>query len=319
MVIGNFTMKVEQILNETKVSLYGKATYNKPLKDISLMQWISFYADKSKDKVLKIREVNSYDEKSAKQMKLDLLPAISVTGHFPEYRRVYLADRMNPVICIDIDKDGNDDVIDWEKVKRDVMALPFVFYASLSCRGEGVFCYVYWDTTKDFLKVWYALERDFKEKLNITIDKNCKDITRLRFISYDSNTLIKKEVEMYSDEYEKYESCDTFDLNIKFNEDDLFIYKCIYHLIKECNYKSNDYNDWLQDGFRLATFGEYGKILFMMLSQLSDNYDEVDALKKWNECCRTSKKQKGCLTYYFKKLKDIYGQNWKQIIEKYLY
>lgn len=300
-----------ELIKETMVSLYGRVTYNKPLKDISLFNWMIYYSNKNKGTILKIRELNITDPDTAKKMKTDNLPCISVTGHFPEYRRIQLSDRMNPVICIDIDKGDNLDINDWEEVKRKVISLPGVFYVSLSCRGEGIFCYVYWNIEKDFLKVWYALERDFKEKLGIKIDVNCKDITRLRFISYDSNTLLKKQVEIYEDEYDKYEDYDNNEISDTLNEDDNFTYRAIYQLITECNYRSNSYNDWLQDGFRLATFGEEGKILFMYLSKLSDNYDRNEALKKFRECKRTTKKSKGCLSYYFARLKDYYGPDWR--------
>lgn len=303
-----------ELLKETKVSFYGKVTYNKPLRDVSLFNWVTYYSDKYKDDIINIRNINEYDEKRAKALKSELLPCISVTGHFPEYRRIYLADRMNPIICIDIDKGDNPEINDWEEVKRKVMSLKGVFYSSLSCRGEGVFCYVYWNTEKDFLKVWYALERDFKEKLGIIIDNKCKDITRLRFLSYDSNTLIRNQVEMYEDEYEKYERCDSYDLETYLNEDDFFTFKAIHHLIKKCNYRANDYNDWLKDGFRLATLGEYGEVLFMMLSQMSDNYDEDAALSKFKECSRRTRLGKGSLAYYFARLKEYYGADWKSKI-----
>lgn len=303
-----------ELLKETKVSLYGKVNYNTPLRDITLFNWITYYSNKKKDYILRLRELNETEPEKAKMMKSQFLPCISVTGHFPTYRRVDLADRMNPVICIDIDSGDNPDIVDWEEVKRKVMILDSVFYASLSCRGEGVFCYIYWNTEKDFLKVWYSLEKDFKEKLGINIDVNCKDITRLRFISYDSNTLLKKKVTMYEDEYDKYEEYRNFELNSTLNEDDSFTFKAIKHLIKNCGYRANSYCDWLQDGFRLATLGEEGKVLFMYLSQVSDNYDEESALKKFNECRRTTKKSKGSLAYYFAQLKKYYGDNWKNMI-----
>lgn len=301
-----------ELLKETYVNLYNKVTYNTSYRDISLYRWITYYADSKKDCILRLRELNKTEPETAKKMKVNNLPCISLTGHFCSYRRVDLADRMNPVICIDIDAGDNPDITDWEEVKRKVMSLDSVFYASLSCRGEGVFCFVYWNTERDFLKVWYALERDFKEKLGINIDVNCKDITRLRFLSYDSNTLIKKQVSIYEDEYDKYEYNRTEEIySTKINEDDDFTYRAIYHLIKYCNYRSNDYNDWLQDGFRLATFGEYGKVLFMYLSQISDNYSQDIALKKFEECSRTTKKSKGCLAYYFARLKEYYGKDWR--------
>lgn len=310
-----------ELMHETKVSYYGKVTYVSPLCDISLFEWMTKYSVKNKGCIEMIRATNEVDKDRAKFLKTSNLPCISVTGHFPTYRRVDLADRINPVICIDIDKGDNPQIEDWEELKQKVILLDGVFLTSLSCRGEGIFCYVYWNTKKDFKKVWFALERDFKEKLSITIDPNCKDITRLRFCSYDKSMLVKKTVIMYEDEYMprgKYEREKTDDENTSFNVDDDFTFNAICYLINECNYRSNNYNDWLQDGFRLATLGmEDGKTLFMALSAASENYDEAAAEKKFEECYRTTKCDKSCLAYYFARLKELFGDEWRKKVIEY--
>jgi len=70
----------------------------------------------------------------------------------------------------------------------------------------------------------------------------------------------------------------------------------------------------LMDGFRLATFGDYGHALFMHLSQHSANFNERAAERKWNECVRTTQMTKDCLAYYYAEAKRRLGVDWKIII-----
>ena len=96
--------------------------------------------------------------------------------------------------------------------------------------------------------------------------------------------------------------------------DDYFTYKTIKYLINVCGYRADEYQDWLMDGFRLATFGEYGHALFMHLSQHSDNFNERAAERKWNECVRTTQMTKDSLTHYYAEAKRRLGVDWKIII-----
>ena len=92
--------------------------------------------------------------------------------------------------------------------------------------------------------------------------------------------------------------------------DDWFTFKTIKYLINECGYRADEYQDWLMDGFRLATFGEYGHALFMHLSQHSDNFNERVAERKWEECVRTTQMSKDCLAYYYGLAKRRLGPGW---------
>ena len=171
----------------------------------------------------------------------------------------------------------------------------------------------YINIEKNITNIFNSLQHDFKEQLNITIDKSCKDITRLRFVSYDDNILINTgEIEMYDKELK-------LDDEIQFEDTELFAtdsftYKAIYHLITECGYRANKYEDWLQDCFRLSTFGDYGFILFILLSSLSDNYNEHEAKAKFKHCQSVTRYNKSCLVYYFAKLKQYYGSGWQNMI-----
>lgn len=313
-------MNAEQLLKETKVPYFYRVTYNISQKEISLWNWVTTYSSFYKDRIEQVRKVKTFDDKQSKELKKELLPCVTISAQIEGTRKTENITKHNPIICIDIDREGNPNITDWNEVKQKIMTLPFVIFSSLSCRGDGVFCFVYYDTSKDFLKVWNSLKHDFKE-MDIVIDEACKDEIRLRFISYDNNCYLRRNVEIYNKELEyKIEEQPEKKYNISnttLSTDDYFTYKSIYYLIKECNYRANNYSDWLLDAFRLATFDCYGELLFMYLSQKSDNYDFNSAQAKFLEATNKTKMNKSCLSYYFSILKSKLGTNWRNIIEEY--
>lgn len=305
-------MKANELL-KTEISYYSNVKYSNSYKDITLYDWITKYSIKHKQIIDEIRELYNKSKTRAKMMKAENLPAVTITGIFHEYRRIDLVTRINPIIAIDIDRDDNPDIEDWDELKRKVASLPYVFLTSYSVSGKGIYCLVYFDNTLDVKLVFNALYEDFK-RIGIIIDKNCKDITRMRFVSYDDNILIRQnDIEQYNktlDDYINQNYVQVGTLNVS-NE---FIFQAIYYLIKECNYRADDYYDWLKDGFRLATFGEYGYMLFRLLSSKSNNYDRQIMEEKFKECTKTTKYSKDCLVYYFGQLKKKLGPNWREII-----
>ena len=102
------------------------------------------------------------------------------------------------------------------------------------------------------------------------------------------------------------------------NKDDLIcLVKVIYLLVNEHNYVSDDYDEWLLDGFRLATIPnkELGLKLFTMISENSDNFESYEDVKtKFEECCNTTKYKTNILGYYINKIKEYYGENWRTIV-----
>lgn len=307
-----------ELLNNN-ISYYYRINYNISRKDIKIIDWISKYSLKNKNTILKIRELYSNPEtkKIGKEMKSLNLPAVTISGVFHGYRRISDVTKLNPIIAIDIDKDDNPHIKDWNELKYKVAELPYVFLTSYSCSGQGLYCFIYYNMDLDFNKMFNALESDFKD-MNIIIDNNCKDITRLRFISYDDNILIRQgEVEQYNKEKEIEINLQNKEYNDDINESDEFIYKAIYYLIIEDKYRANKYNIWLKNGFILSTFGNKGLILFLLLSQLSDNYDRDKAIQQFNICQSKTRYTKSSLSYYFSILKDIHGIKWKDIIKEY--
>lgn len=306
-------MKTKKLF-ESKISLYKRVNETKSMT-ITLDDWLHKITPASKKCITDIRWENQIDPKGAKAMKTANLPCCTISGVFEGDRKASQVTMTNPIICVDIDEIPEGMSLD--DLKRKVFDLPYVFYVSLSARGEGIFALIYYNMDNDFLNTFKSLQYDFKQ-MGIEIDKACKDICRLRFVSYDENALEKEEVDMYDGEYLEQFAEPKFHNGVRVIEypqqEDWFTYKTIKYLINECGYRADEYQDWLMDGFRLATFGDYGHALFMHLSQHSANFNERAAERKWNECVRTTQMTKDCLVYYYGEAKRRLGKNWMNII-----
>lgn len=313
-------MNTSELLNR-KIDIFkNAANSDKPIFTTTLIDFHTRLTMKNKSSVDMLRKINKEDEKKAKHYKKNYMLCGTPSATFNERRVVGDIKEKTGIIAIDIDKDKNPG-LDIEKAKQDVMRLPYVFMTMLSCRGEGIFCYVYYNSDIYIKYVFNALKEDFND-IGYTID-DCSDITRLRIISYDDNIMIKRDVERY----EKYKEDETIEYEddgepwIMTKQDLKDLVYAIYVLVNYCDYCSNDYDDWLLDGFRLATIPnrDVGYRLFEMISQASDNYEgPSDTEKKFEECRRTTKYNTKILGYYINRIKEIYGADWKYKIRELL-
>ena len=308
-------MKVKDLL-QSKVSLY-KRVNETTCMTVLLDDWLHKVTPAAETTVKDIRLANEADPKAAKAMKTANLPCVTISGLFEGERKADKVTVVNPIICVDIDVIPDGMTI--EELKKKVFDLPYVFYVSLSARGEGIFALIYYNVEKGFLYTFKSLQQDFKS-MGVEIDKACKDICRLRFASWDAEPMEKEDVEMYDALYLEMFDNPQFYKETKARPseqthvDDYLTFKTVEYLIRHCGYRADDYQDWLMDGFRLATFGEYGHALFIYLSSVSQGYNERVAERKWNECVRTTQMTKDCLVHYYAEAKRRIGSDWMKIV-----
>lgn len=312
-------METIKLLNQ-KVSIFDNAAHSKVTKyDDTLINFLQKTQLKERNKIMYCRKINKVDQKKGKKYKEDNIACATVSATFDKYRYNLNAKEKTGIIAIDIDKDKNP-FLDVDKAKRDVMQLPYVFLSMLSCRGEGVWCAVYYNKDKFIGYVHNALKEDFR-KIGYTID-DTKDLARLRVASWDDHILIKNNVEMYNREIIPEERDEKEYVDWVLTKDDLRdITIIIYVLTHFFNYSVDDYYDWLYEGFRLATIPnkELGLKLFQMISENSDNYEgPADVEAKFNECRNTTHNKTNVLGYYINKIKEIYGDDWRYRINELL-
>lgn len=178
-------------LFDTKISYYRNVEDNVGT-EISLRDFL--FNDQHKEQIEYIRSIQ--DEDKQKRLKLQL-PVATISGTFaPTCKAENLVAHSN-LLCIDIDKKDNMDVDWFDDLKHEWHNIPQILYAGRSIRGKGwfaIFRIAYPDKHEDQFE---ALKRDFANS-GLIIDKACKNVNRMRFISYDPEPYINEDATLYT-------------------------------------------------------------------------------------------------------------------------
>lgn len=171
-------------------------------------------SDKYKTRITELRKRLENGDKEYYDNYKKQLPAVTFSGIFNEKRTSENLKRYNPLIVIDIDK------LEKEELESTYNALSkdeyvFSFWLSPSNKGiKGLVSINYQldgneiDLETKHKSAFKKLSNYFNETYNIELDKSGSDISRLCFLSYDENLVMKKD----------YKSFDV-------NEDDILIQK----------------------------------------------------------------------------------------------
>ena len=123
------------------------------------------------------------DESRKKAIKLSL-PMATVSGWFSPSRKIEHLQRHSGFICLDIDeKDNPGRSID--EIRELLVSRDDVAYAALSVGGKGMFALLPLAWPERHGEQFDALKDEFMDCYGLVLDKSCRDVTRLRALSYD--------------------------------------------------------------------------------------------------------------------------------------
>lgn len=173
-------------MKNTVVSLF-RGFADKTPKEVNLFQILTTPKFKSRIETLRAEE-NEEKQKTLKKR----LPGFTISGVFKGGHGIENLAAPSGYICIDIDQDKNTHITNFSEFKDFAEAFPWVAYCGLSCRGKGFFLVIpYADSTK------HEKYFDFIEKLfslyGVVVDRACRDINHLRFVSYDEEPYINED------------------------------------------------------------------------------------------------------------------------------
>lgn len=166
---------------ETLISLFGSCKSVMASGIILLIQWLKGEGQ-YREVVDRIRL--STDKKEISALKLTL-PAVTISGIFKE-RNLDGLIKHTGLMAIDIDGKDNPTITNIESLKERISTKAYILYCGLSVSGRGLFCVIKISDPTKHMEHFFALEKEFAD-MGVIIDSACKDITRLRFFSYDEN------------------------------------------------------------------------------------------------------------------------------------
>ncbi|MFO0795417.1 MAG: BT4734/BF3469 family protein, partial [Candidatus Brocadiaceae bacterium] len=215
-------------------------------------------------------------------------------------------------MCLDVDKKNNDDMSVIREIFTNDEHTEALF---ASCSGTGLAVIVkianrpsfdagQWRSTFEFVENYY------KSKYDITVDPSCKDVSRLRFVSYDPYLFFNSDAKSVTLPESKITVDFTNTPTVGFSDNVGYAKTLIEEIIKTGVLVGDDsYNSWLRIGFALvSTFGEDGREYFHNLSQTSPKYDAIQCDKKYDHYLRNNKGEIGfgTILHYAGKLKSIF-------------
>lgn len=190
-------------------------------------------------------------------------------------------------VCIDIDFQDNQLIGDMRQVLRALRHRPEVAFLMRSCSGTGWFALVRIAYPKYHKQQFSALMRDYSA-MGINIDKQCGDVTRIRFASYDDNPYVNFGAIPYSgiDLEEQIIAPRAAVLapwkgtdEVTTGDDAARAERLVAELERHHIDITSTYSDWVRVGYSLATLpGEVGRRLFHRVSAMNETYkpDECD-------------------------------------------
>ncbi|MDR3705784.1 MAG: BT4734/BF3469 family protein [Paludibacteraceae bacterium] len=280
--------------NKFCVSLFESFTETKPISTIDID--IFLFNEKYKNRV---NEVRSYKDKEQRKALKSKLPCITPSGVFSSRSNAGLIQHSG-LICIDIDGKDNQHIRNWDLIKKKLSTFTGLYYCGLSVSGNGLFCLIRIEKPEYHAQHFTALKVDFK-KLNINIDEACKDIARLRCISFDETPIYMPMAEVYEKRNETAPKWLKRPVKLSSNADttETRVKRLIETIQNNHIDITDNYFDWYAVGRALASeFGESGRGLFHIVSQQSVKYIPAECDNQYYKCLNTCT-QTGISTFFW--------------------
>lgn len=230
------------------------------------------------------------DVNSGKKDK-KLLPAVTISGEFSKRKASQLI-KHSGYICIDIDNQKNvDETKDLLKTDR------FVTAAWKSVSGKGLAVLFKIDPRRH-LDAFNGLGEYLLNNYGIVIDQACKDVSRLRFVSYDPDLYINEAALKFTN-YPKPQP-----KALKKLPKTIFVMNDFDEIISQIENRGldlvDDYNMWLAVAFGLADqFGSEGMEYFHRISRIGSKYKYESCVKQYEVCLKRRESGVTIATFYW--------------------
>lgn len=124
------------------------------------------------------------------------LPCFATSGIFPNSQRnsqSLVKGTYTGLMQVDIDYKGNGNIgITFNDLKQELQKLPYVFAVFTSPSGD-LKCFVRHNAPAEHhQKAFFYIENMFNSTFDVKIDEQCKDISRVCFVSYDENIYVNE-------------------------------------------------------------------------------------------------------------------------------
>lgn len=269
----------EDSIFDRKISWFTSMRDVEP-KDTTLGEFLAMGVE-YREQLERLRSCRNADER--KYLKIQL-PQATISGVFQGMRKADNLVAHSGLICVDIDAKDNPDVSDFEHLKENVLSrIEEVAYAAHSVGGKGYFVILKLAYPGRHAAQFRELKKDFA-KYGITIDGACSDVSRLRCLSYDEAPFVNDDASLYKGVEEAPKRiAQPFRPRYSFTDDtDERVYMACMEIKRRHIDMTENYDDWINLGFSLASLGEEGREYFHIVSQQNPKCSQRETDRKFD-------------------------------------
>lgn len=270
-------METKNIL-DVKVSCFKNYNTTTNPERITLHNWLN--DNKYKREVETIRATSSAEQR--KKLKA-VLPAITPAGVFADRSAGAVPLQYSGIMCIDIDKNDNEHIKNFNSLKKVLSNISNVAYCGLRVSGNGYFLLVPIAYTHRYEEHFDAFVEALSD-IGIRADKACRNVSRLRGYSIDDDAYFNLNAEVYRIiKFPPKPTSRNLDIKDASSKVDILISKmCTNHIDITA-----DYRDWFAIGCAIASeYGENSRNKFHCISAQSGKYDSKKCDIQYSRCLR---------------------------------
>jgi len=257
-----------------KVSVYRNAKDNQG-KITDLLRWLEGYEPYNN----LVDQIRQEPDKTKRSELKKQLPGITPAGTFSKRNDESLV-KHSGFIALDFDN-----LYDPETAKQYLKRLDFIFYCGLSASGAGLWTLIPVEHTDQHQRHYEALEADFTE-IGLIPDPACKNLSRLRFYSYDPNPVFNLHALTYGKLAPTKEPID-YTITEPIRDNSTALDFLISKIERTRTDITANYYDWFKIGGALASvFGEGGRDKFHRISRFYPRYDKGKTDIQFSTCLR---------------------------------
>lgn len=284
----------------SKISFYKHTGDIKNDVETSIDDFLSdILTGKYQDLVLAIRVEKDKDKRSS--LKKKTLPCVTISGSFSARNDASLRAHSG-FLAIDLDN-LNEQV---QAVKAILTQDPYVYAAFDSVSGQGL-CLLVKIEGERHLDAFEAFSAYLYNNYQVIVDPSGKNISRLRYISYDPHLYSTDKPIVFKKYLPKVKPKPINRVVFVKTEFDAIINEFAYRHINICE----DYRDWVSVGYAIASkFGLDGADYFHTLSSQSSKYDQTNTDNLYEAICKTESEAKSskatiATIYYHARINNI--------------
>lgn len=215
------------------------------------------------------------------------VPAVAPSALFNGRRGMAFVQQHSGFINLDLDNKENPGIAE-PAARARVYADQFVFAGHVSVSGQGLSLYVQIDPAQHEA-AFLQLEAYFLEAWGVHVDPACKDVSRLRFVSYDPALYRNHEARVFFARKKRFSPAQrpaqrSVDRAAVPDSDQYF--ETVLSQILAAGYDlTGSYYDWVKIGFAIASsYGEAGRQYFHEISKFHPKYKPAETDRQFTIC-----------------------------------